>query len=268
LDKSPVLLFHGLTGAPAELQAITRALRRAGYAVETPMLPGHGVDEATLLKTGWKDWLAAAEAELVRLSEQGPIFVGGLSMGAVLALALAQRRPERVKGLALLAPTLKYDGFNCPSYAWILPLAAMTPVVRFYRFMEKPPYGLKDERLRKRVAEMMFFGAASDAGLPFMPGRSLAQNLKLITMVKKRLKEVQAPALIVHAVEDDVTHVRNARRLAASLSGPVRTLYLEDSYHLVTVDRERAKVAQATVAFFDELCGAETLSATGLEAAE
>jgi alpha-beta hydrolase superfamily lysophospholipase len=31
----------------------------------------------------------------------------------------------------------------------------------------------------------------------------------------------------------------------------VETLYLEDSYHLVTLDRERNKVAKATLAFFE-----------------
>ena len=255
--KPPVLLFHGLTGAPAELQAVSRALRRAGYEVETPMLPGHGADEKALLKTGWKDWLACAEEELIRLSDHagGPVFVGGLSMGAVLALALAQRHPERVKGLALLATTLKYDGFNCPSYgAWMLPLAARTPIIRFYRFMERPPYGVKDVRMRAKIEEMMFSGTSTDAGLPFMPGRSLAQNLKLVAAVEQRLEEVVAPALIVHSVEDDVTHIRNAKRLAESVSGPVETLWLENSYHLVTVDQERVKVAQAVITFFDRLC--------------
>jgi carboxylesterase len=86
-----------------------------------------------------------------------------------------------------------------------------------------------------------------------MPGRSLAQNLRLIRRVKKDLGKVSAPLLIVHALEDDITHVRNARRLAASVSGEVETLFLTDSYHLVTVDRERAKVARATQAFLDRL---------------
>jgi carboxylesterase len=255
--KPPVLLIHGLTGHPQELQAVSRALRRAGYEVATPMLPGHGVDEKTLVRTGHKDWLGAAEAELIRLSDAagGPVFVGGLSMGAVLALALAQRHPERVKGVAALALTLKYDGFNCPNYpSWLLPLGAKTPAIYFYRFKERPPYGVKDVRMRAKIEEMMFSGGAiGDAGLPYLPGRSLSENLKLIALVERRMREVVAPTLIVHPVEDDVCHIRNAQRVAATVSGPVTTLWLEDSYHLVTVDQERAKVAMATVDFFDAL---------------
>jgi carboxylesterase len=180
----------------------------------------------------------------------------------VLALALAQRHPERVKGLAVLAVTLKYDGFNCPSYAsWLLPLGAKTPAIRFYRFMERPPYGVKDVRMRAKIEEMMFSGSSTDAGLPFMPGRSLAENLKLVADVERRLPDVIAPALIVHSVEDDVTDIKNAHRLAASVSGPVQTLWLENSYHLVTVDQERVKVAQATIDFFDSLCAEEAAEA-------
>jgi carboxylesterase len=257
VQKSPVLLYHGLTGAPAELQSVSRALRRAGYEVETPMLPGHGVDEATLLKTGWRDWLGACEQDLLRVTANGDqAFVGGLSMGAVLALALAEKYPERVKGVAAFAPTMRYDGWATPGGSWFIPIGKHLPFVNRWRFMERPPYGIKDERLRAVIEEMMFSGSTKDAGLPFMPGLSLASNLVLVNKVERQLHKVAAPVLLVHATEDDITHIRNAERLAAKVSGPVRKLYLENSYHLVTVDQERGKVAQATVAFFDELCAA------------
>ncbi len=254
-SRVPVLLFHGLTGAPAELQAVSRHLRRAGYEVETPMLRGHGVDEATLLKTGWRDWMAGAEEELLRLTaDGGQAIVGGLSMGAVLALGLAERHPERVKGVLSLAATLRYDGWVVPPGVWSMRLLRHIPIVNRYRFMERPPYGIKDERLRARVEEMMFSGSIKDAGLPFMPGISLVENLDLVRRVEKDLALVVAPVFICHAVEDDITHIRNAERLAEKVSGPVRKLYLEDSYHLVTVDRERSKVAQAALEFCNDLC--------------
>jgi carboxylesterase len=218
------------------------------------MLPGHGLDEKGLLKTGWKDWLAASERDLIRLTaDGGKAFVGGLSMGAVIALALAARYPDRVKGVVCYAPTLRYDGWIVPKSVWMIRFGYHIPIVNRYRFKERPPYGIKDERLRAKMEEMLFSGAIAEAGLPFLPGRSLVQNLSLIRYVKKLLPEVTAPLLIVHSTEDDITHIRNAEDLAAKVKGPVRKLYLTDSYHLVTVDRERAKVAKATEAFFEEL---------------
>ncbi|MGC1303121.1 MAG: alpha/beta fold hydrolase, partial [Caulobacteraceae bacterium] len=225
--------------------------------VEAPMLPGHGVGERELLKTGWRDWLAGAEAELFRLTDDGGrALVGGLSMGAVLSLALAIRHPQRVAGIVCFAPTLKYDGWTVPKGSWFIPIGARLPLVNRYRFKERPPYGIKDERLRAKMAELLQSGAVAEAGLAYMPGRSLSQNLDLIRWTKRRLEQVIAPMLVVHAKEDDITDIRNAEHLAASVRGPVRKLYLDDSYHLVTLDRERNKVARATLDFLEEYCAA------------
>ena len=255
--RPPVLLLHGLTGAPADMQTITRHLRHAGYTVAVPMLPGHGVGERELLKTGWRDWLAGAEAELMRLTAGGErAIVGGLSMGAVLSLALAIRHPDRVAGVACFATTLRYDGWVIPKGSWFIPIGARLPLVNRYRFKERAPYGIKDERLRAKMEELLKSGKIQEAGLDFMPGRSLAQNLDLIRWTKRRLAQVTAPMLIVHATEDDVTDIRNAEHLAAKVKGPVRKLYLDDSYHLVTLDRQRNHVARATLDFVAELSAA------------
>jgi carboxylesterase len=256
--KPPVLLLHGLTGAPADMQTITRHLRQNGYRVEVPMLPGHGVSEAELLKTGWRDWLAGAEAELLQITEGGGrAFVGGLSMGAVLALSLAILHPDRVAGIVCFAPTLRYDGWVIPRGSWLIRLGSHIPLLNRYRFHERPPYGIKDERLRAKMSELLASGALTEAGLPSMPARSLAQNLDLIRWTKRRLDQVTAPLLIIHSTHDDITHVRNADWLADAVRGPVQKLYLEDSYHLVTLDRERNKVAKATLAFFQALGAAD-----------
>jgi carboxylesterase len=253
--KPPVLLLHGLTGAPADLQTVTRHMRQAGYEVSAPMLPGHGVGEAELVRTKWRDWLAGAEAELQRLSAGGErVVVGGLSMGAVLSLALAARHPGKVAGVLCFAATLRYDGWVIPKGSWFIPIGARLPLVNRYRFKERPPYGIKDERLRAKMEELLRSGAITEAGLDYMPGKSLAQNLDLIRWTKRRLKAVTAPVFIAHAKEDDITDIRNAERLAAAVRGPVRKLYLEDSYHLVTFDRERNKVAREAIAFVEECC--------------
>ncbi len=256
--EPPVLLLHGLTGAPADLQIVTRHLRQAGYCVVAPMLPGHGVDERELLKTRWRDWLGGAEAELLRLTERGEqAVVGGLSMGAVLALALAIRHPDRVAGVLCFAPTLRYDGWVIPRGSWLLPIGARIPLVNRYRFKERPPYGIKDERLRAKMEELLKSGAVAEAGLDYMPGRSLAQNLDLIRWTRRRLSRVTAPTLIVHSTHDDITNIRNSERLARSVRGVVRKLYLEDSYHLVTLDRERNKVAREALAFITDCCSVQ-----------
>ena len=106
-----------------------------------------------------------------------------------------------------------------PKGTWFVPYGAYIPIVNRYRFKERPPYGIKDERLRAKMEDLLFSGAIADAGLPFMPGRSLAQNLSLIRYVKRLLPNITAPLLIVHSTEDDITHIRNAEDLALQGAG-------------------------------------------------
>jgi carboxylesterase len=47
-----------------------------------------------------------------------------------------------------------------------------------------------------------------------------------------------------------MSHPRNAWRLRQALGGQTEVRLLEDSYHMVHVDKERALVADLTAAFF------------------
>src|SRR5205814_1348350 len=51
-----VLLVHGVTGAPAEMRSITRALTRQNFTVACPVLAGHCTSVRALKATRWTDW--------------------------------------------------------------------------------------------------------------------------------------------------------------------------------------------------------------------
>src|SRR6266704_4039890 len=150
-NRVGVLLIHGLGGTPLELKSIARGLSASGFTVHCCQLAGHCGSEPDLLATGWRDWFASVEKALAVLEQRcSTIVVGGLSMGAILALRLAAVHPIRVHGLALYAPTLWYDGWAIPWYGFMLRMFISTPVAQRYRFMEREPYGIKDERSEER----------------------------------------------------------------------------------------------------------------------
>jgi carboxylesterase len=243
-----VLLIHGLTGTPVEVRYVGKALHKAGYTVYGVQLPGHCGNEADLLATGWQDWAAGVEAALARLRQRcSKVFAGGLSMGAVLSLHLAARHPDQVDGLLLYGPTLWYDGWTIPWYSDLLKVLIYTPIGKRYRFMEKPPYGIKDERLRRRVVHNMLNGNSADAGLAGTPSGALHQFWQLVAVVKKQLRDIRQPALLLHASEDDVSSVRNSEYIAKRLAGPAQLSLLDDSYHMITVDRQRDEVVRLSI---------------------
>ena len=119
-----VLLIHGLGGTPVELRFIAQGLARAGYTVYCCQLAGHCGTPEELRRSTWQEWYASVEAAHDKLKEHcDVILAGGLSMGGILALHLAQNRPDGVHGLLLYAPTLKLDG-------WSMPWHSRAPAVR------------------------------------------------------------------------------------------------------------------------------------------
>jgi carboxylesterase len=267
--RTGFLLIHGLGGTPVELKFVAKGIARAGFTVHCCQLAGHCGSEEDLLATGWPDWYASVEAALERMrAECDVVIVGGLSMGAVLALRLAARRPNDVDGLALYAPTLWYDGWSTPWYRFLVDAAMLTRfgqfiLSRFYRFVEREPYGIKDPYIRAVVVAAMKSGDNSQAGLFVTPGECVRQLCLLVADVKRELASIRTPALLVQAREDDLSSFRNAEYLQRNLGGIVDTLVLDDSFHIVTVDSQRDLVIEGSVAFATLLVARRKLEERG-----
>jgi len=251
-----VLLIHGLAGTPHEMRAVARCLSVSGFTVYAVRLAGHCGSEADLIKTGWRDWYASVEAvHLEAVQRHRTVFVAGLCLGALLALHLAAKHKETVSGLALYSLPLWYDGWSLPRFAFLLPLLLKTRRGLDYRFVGREPFSIKDERLRRPIAAAKQKGDTAVAGAVAITGWSLREMEEFAALVKTELPTITAPALIVHAIEDDLCGLKNPRYVARHLGGPVRTVLLDDCYHLITVDRQRGRVAGETSTFFAELAG-------------
>lgn len=258
--RAGVLLIHGLTGTPAEMQILGKGLHKAGFTVYGMQLAGHCGDEDDLLATNWHDWYDSVNRAADRLLQHiDTLFVGGLSMGAVLSLKLAADRPDDVKGVGVYGPTFSYDGWSIPRYiqksVFLLKWFKTFGIFRKSVFIERPPYGLKDERIRKTVSESMLSGDSTKGGLAGNPLGSLAEMQELAKVTKAQLPMVKAPCLIMHSNDDDIANMEtNSGLVARSVSGPVKMMPLENSYHMITIDRDRKTVINESVAFFSALC--------------
>jgi carboxylesterase len=267
--RTGFLLIHGLGGTPIELKFVAKGLARNGFLVNCCQLAGHCGDAGDLLATSWPDWYASVNAAFDQLREKcHTVIVGGLSMGAVLALHLAAERGDDVHGLALYAPTLWYDGWATPWYRFVLRLCMLTRlgqygISRLYRFVEADPYGIKDPAIRAVVVAAMRSGDSTAAGIMVTPGEAVRQLCLLVDRVKPRLGAIKTPALVIQAREDDLSSLSNAEYLQRHLGGIVDTLVLDDSYHIVTVDRQRDLLIESSVAFATVLAarreGADTV---------
>ncbi len=248
------LLVHGLGGTPMELRFVAQGLARAGYTVHCCQLAGHCSSVLDLQNSTWREWYATVETALERLRAHCDVVIaGGLSMGGLLAAHLAHRHPDKVQGLTFFAPTIWLNGWSMPWYAHIPRFVYPTPLKLHINLPEHEPYGIKDERIRAFVVRSMLSGDSTQAGVFCTPLRAFAHFNSLAKVVRRELPEIKTPALVIHPREDDIADLSNAMYLQRKLAGPVDMLVLEDSYHLVTLDRQRNVVVERTVRFAQDL---------------
>jgi len=244
------LLIHGLGGTPLEMRYVAQGLAHAGHTVHVPQLAGHCGSSEDLRATRWLDWYGSVEDEHDRLKDRcDSVVVGGLSMGAILALHHAAGHPHDVAALALYAPTLWLDGWGVPWYAPLFQLVKMKWCADYFDFAERPPWGVKDQRLRTLIEQAIRSGDSSRAGIAAVPGSLMLELRWLVQRVKQDIASVAQPALIVHPRDDDRASLKNLYYLQDRLRGPTETVVLNDSYHLVTLDRQRQIVVARTVEF-------------------
>ncbi|MGE8178976.1 alpha/beta hydrolase [Pseudomonas fluorescens] len=250
-----VLLIHGLTGTPTELRRVAIGLAKSGCTVYVPTLAGHCGDNADLQATGWQDWYEGVRKTFVGIRQKHEqVFVGGLSMGAVMSMYVASEHPGQVAGLLMYSTTLRYDGWSIHKLAFLTPLLMKIPYgVHMCSFEEKPPYGIKNERLRAIVERQMKDGESSNAGLLTMEGVTVRELHRMNAVVKKRMPSIKTPALVLHSIEDDITSRWNADYVERHLGGPVTKILLDNCYHMITVDLEYRRVVDLSADFVHQL---------------
>ena len=273
-NRVGILFIHGLGGTPVEMKMTARGLHKFGYTVACCQLAGHCGTEDDLLRSTWQDWCKSVEKALIELKTKcDVVFTGGLSMGAMMALHAAANHPDKVDGVLCFAPTIWYDGFSLPWTRILLRPLYYTPIGKRFRFVEREPYGLKDERVRAAIVKAMFSGDSSEAGILGTPAASINQFWLMIDVIKKQLKSITKPVFIAHAREDDIASLKNPFYLQKHLGGIVETLVLDDCYHLVTIDRQRDIVVDRAASFINWAVERENatrvkLGKTALKAAE
>jgi carboxylesterase len=224
-----VLVLHGFTGSPQSMRGLASALGAAGFTVELPRLPGHGTSVADMATTTFADWSEEAERAYDDLAARcDQVVVAGLSMGATLAAGLAAHHPE-IRGLAVINGAL----------------APLDPAVRS---------GL-DGALAGGVTRIPAIGndiaqpGQTEQAYPEVPVAQLLSLLDGVELLQRRVDEIRCPVLVIVSDQDHVVPPETSARFAARVRGPVEQMVLARSYHVATLDYERADVEARVVDF-------------------
>ncbi len=254
LSQSITLLLHGLCSTPDELLTVHSALSREGHGVKHIVIPGYSFDATKDRQEslGFEAWIDFVCAEILALRSQGHrVNLVGLSAGVSVALGVAIQAPTEIEQLILLSTPLIIDGWNIPFYHFLLPLALYTPLGALWRYKESSPYGIKNARIRAWIERELSQRRVSQAGASVLEISHLREHDRLRRHVIKHLPCIDLPnALIIHAVEDEVAGLSNVEWLQKNWRlGKVKTVLLENSYHMITIDNDRTQVCNEILKF-------------------
>jgi len=256
VQRTAVVLLHGLCSTPDELLTVQSALRSRGYPVHPMSIDGYSFNAELPLQHAepFEHWLDAIEAHVKALRRQHDrVMLIGISAGSSLALGAAIRCGRDVDALVLMSTTLRFDGWAIPRTQCLLPLAFYTPLGRFWQYRERPPYGVKNERVRAWIERELRHRKVSRAGSSVIGVGHLREHDRLIRHVRRHLNSVQCDnVLALHAQQDEVASVANLDILARGLRcRAFRTVVVANSYHMITIDNDRQQVVHETVSFAD-----------------
>jgi carboxylesterase len=235
------LLLHGFTGSPWELRPLGDSLAARGYYVKAIRLPGHGTTPEAMEHVAARDWEEAAEDALSSLGNFRQVFVAGLSMGALLGMLLAARRPDRVHGLALMAPAMRFLG---PTMTLLRAIRDVPLLETFRPWIEKSSTDIEDPVERAAAPVMKRF-----------PSARLHDLWTVQERAREAMPQVRAPTLIAVAQNDHVVSMEGGRELARGLKEAplVRFIRIEQGFHIMPRDRGREVLAAEVGEFFDRL---------------
>lgn len=107
-DKLGCLIIHGFGGGIYEIKSLPDHINDKGYIISCSKLKGHTGVGKDMKGADYKDWIASAEEELLKLMEKTHnIVIVGFSMGGLIAVNLANKYD--IKAIVTI---------NTPIYYW------------------------------------------------------------------------------------------------------------------------------------------------------
>jgi carboxylesterase len=236
------VLVHGFTATPDEVRSLGDAFSAAGYPCHAVRLPGHATAVGDLSRVRAADWIGAVEAAVGAMATRTPqVVVAGVSLGALLALAVAAARRVSVHALVLCSTPLRFGDERASRLRWISWMPGAMWRARLVR--KRGGRGILDPEARAR-------STAYDA----MPLGAVMEMLRLRVTVLASIDRVRQPTLALHGAQDFTAPVANVDELRRLLRhAPLEVEIFERSAHVLTEDVERDAVAARAVRFLDAL---------------
>ena len=237
--RAAVAMVHGFGEHAGRYGGLHQALLGAGYAIASADLRGFGLSPGIRGHIeGWDDYradTAAIVGQALELAPGRPVFLFGHSMGGLIVLDYALRRPEGLAGEIASGPALQQAGRRRPLREWgARVMSQLAP-------RTSTDLGLDPAGISSVAAEVAAY--QSD---PLVHGRATmrwgAEILRTMPETLARAGEFPLPLLLLHGADDPINAPEGSRAFFQACGHPDRVLRLYPGCrHEVHHDVERKR---------------------------
>ncbi len=211
-DGVPVLLMHGILLDATVNRDVALPLAKAGFRVILLDLLGHGRSDRAEAAELRSDFFAEQVVACLDHLQVDQAVVGGISLGAIVALQVAVTAPKRVRALFLEMPVME----ESTPFAAIM-LSPLVFATNYLAWLYRPVARLLQRLPRPRTAvfESVLNAAAQDPEAI----RSVLHGVLVGPVVPQRRlrRRIEVPALVIGHAGDWLHNLEDSRALAEEL---------------------------------------------------
>ncbi len=231
-----IVLIHGVTSGCAQMVPMARTLQNYGYSVHCVNIAGHGTWPGELLHTSFEDAIDKACYDYDRMkANYDKVYIGGLSMGGCLSMALSARRDD-IDGIISVSAPLYLDP------GWFI--AGEYPADQIYYF--------RDMAGKEGIARRYHIHYENIAIKVFGELKGLIAYLNEPGV----LESIRCPAFIAQALDDQIAVPKSGREIFDRISSENKFLYeVPVAGHNMPLNEGRYGLLQSLVGWLDKMDG-------------
>jgi carboxylesterase len=182
-----------------------------------------------MARTTAEDWVRSVEEAMHTLRQRcDKVFITGLSMGGTLTLYMAAMYPDVFAGAVPINGAVFLES---PDMAGLAFAPGAPPTVP----------GVGSDIKKPGIVELAY---------PVVPVPAIRQIYALMAVTRELLPRVTCPTLIFQSRDDHVVVPDNAPYILEHVGAEEKRLvWLENSYHVATLDNDKELIAEETLRF-------------------
>ncbi len=238
-ERVGVLLIHGFSASPAEMEVLGRFLHEKGFDVFGLRLPGHGTSPADLKERSRSEWLSEVKLGMALLQHYCPkFFILGNSMGALLGLIALHTPLFKIEGFLAIAPAFRIKDRRISLVTYL------DTAQRIYQIFAdlKTEWPYQESRPEN-----------PDINYGLLPYHGLFELYQLTKESKEYVEKLELPTLFIQAEHEFTVDPAATYEAFEKIPAKDKTLLkVDEERHVLTLD-EKLPVFGAVLDFLERL---------------